>query len=224
MSVKAFIPNKISNTTVLRFMEILRKIQVFAWRVRKKCNKRLDVNREYWEKKERSKYIESQNEYTEMMFGNSTMSYSGCEIIAVYNAIQYLSQFKEYLKNIDLPDLILEFEKNGMLLSGWFGTSPISIYRYIKKLGLDINVSIDEDCFEEIAEIADVCILTMYNDRMNIMSKVHTICITKENNKYIAHNTYGNGCVVGPCDTYSQLISLIHGGKTKGICLIGIHL
>ncbi len=69
-------------------------------------------------------------------YANFPLSFNGGEIIAVYNALRLCG------KNVNLSDLILEFEANGMaMLGGFAGTDP-------KKLGLYFSAhSIDWQTF-----------------------------------------------------------------------------
>ena len=123
---------------------------------------------------------------------------------------------------MSLARMIFDYEKDGAVLSGKFGTSPKAISDFLTRLGFITYFSTDEEEFDKIGREHDSLILTMYNDRNDIRKEVHTINISKDCEMYTAHNVYCNGKVVGPCACVSEVIKNINGEKAKGISLIGI--
>ncbi|MBO4899699.1 MAG: hypothetical protein J5509_05370 [Lachnospiraceae bacterium] len=228
MSFGGFIPNRISNRTVIKTLDSMRKVQRrfhIAWGVSKKnINKnRIATDRllgSFGEGPRPDKgapgLLEKQNSYGDIAYGRSDMAYAGCEIIAVYNALISLG------RRTDLQELIRDFEQDGMVLSGRFGTAPLAIRDHLTKKGLNVRTSLKPEEFDEIAACSDVSILTLYNDRRSIFQKIHTICITHSPGGYTAHNTYGDGVLIGPYPTISELISRINCGHAKGIVMFGI--
>ena len=127
--------------------------------------------------------IENQRELKALSFGSTDMAYAGCEVIAVYNALLTVG------KRTFLSELIEAFEKRGTVFNGRFGTSPYALAGYLKNLGIKVASSFKRKNFGEIAEKSRVFIVTIYNDRKNIMQQVHTICVTKdENGLFVPHN------------------------------------
>lgn len=57
---------------------------------------------------------------------------------------------------------------------------------------------------------------------LHISKEVHTVNISKEGGRYIAHNVYCNGKVVGSEASVMGLVGKMNGGKAKGISLIGV--
>ena len=216
MSVRAFIPRKIKNITVLRFFELLRKIQKLCVWTKRYAKKHLQANQNVIANHGRTRYIEDQNSYHDMVYGRTKMSYSGCEIIAVYNSLIALS------KPYSLVDLINSFEHDGMVLGARFGTSPRALTDYFIREGYRVLSSTKACDYDDIAGQSDVIIMTMYNDCTDIMKKVHTICISHDDEGYTAHNVYGNGRLVGPYEKVSMLMESINNGLAKGIYMIGI--
>ena len=216
--LRAFIPHKISNNMVLSFFEITRsKNRTLK---REYCYHLESNNKAFSGHVDKIKrnggYIEDQHFYKDMVFGKTTMQYAGCEIIATYNALVDLDGY------ISLPQLIAEYEKDGMALSGRFGTSPKAIKDFFNRHGYKTKMSVRSDEFEELAKHSKSLILTMYNDKDDIGKQVHTVCISKVHSRYIAHNVYGNGRVAGPFDSVSQLLININKGRIKPISLIGV--
>lgn len=217
----AFIPNQIDNRVVIGAFEIMRKKQKL---LRKNYEWHLMANKNAFKKHEanikRSRgYIEDQNNYTDMVYGDSTMQYAGCEIFATFNAIVNLRG-----KNLtSLPEMIAEFEKDGMVYSGKFGTSPKAIEDFFKRRGYKTEMTTKENEFDKVGRRSGSMILTMYNDKDDITKEVHTINISKYAGKLIAHNVHCNGVVYGPYKSVSEVLKNINNGNAKGISLIGIN-
>ena len=117
------------------------------------------------------------------------MSYSGCEIIATYNA---LSALGESTSADTMVKLISTYEKDGAALFGEFGTSPHAIEKYMKNAGYQVQTttSTDAEKINAIGDNSDVIIATVYNDKNDITRQIHTVCITKTpEGNYVAHNT-----------------------------------
>lgn len=216
----ALIPNKVNNETVVSAFEILRRQQKL---LKKDFTAHRKKNEESFAKHlavlEKNKgYVEDQNSYTDMAYGDSTMQYSGCEVFATFNALRNIAG-----KTVmSLSKMISEYEKDGMVLSGKFGTSPKAIRDFLEKNGYRTEFCMDETLFDEVGKRSDSLILTMYNDRDDISKQVHTINISKEDGRFTAHNAYCNGKVVGPYPTVKELLANLNQGRVRGISLIGI--
>lgn len=124
---------------------------------------------------------------------------NSCEVIATYNALHYLNDGR-YVEKYDFPELISSFERDGITMGGYFGTSPVSIKNYFDSEGYKTamyqNNSIENN-FSQLEKGYDTYILTIINNENNISNEVHTMCITKENGKYIVHNDFSNGDAEG---------------------------
>lgn len=228
VSLKGFIPMFVSNNVVIEFFEILRFIQKIFSKVStentaKRQNENL-LNNEMMINAHKARmvinkgFIEDQNSYTNLKYGNVTMKYAGCEVFAVYNAMRSILGKSLYT----IPQLVSEFEKDGMVLGGRFGTSPKALSDFLNKNGFVTEFSTNVKEFDEIGSRNSDVIITYYNDGRNILHEIHTIHVSKENGMYIAHNTYCNGSNVRLCSSVSELMSEIHGGVAKGISIIGI--
>ena len=213
---KSFIPNKVSNETTLKFFELLRITASHKFEGNlEKNNKNFNNHLEEIEKNDG--YIENQHLYTDMSYGNKTIDFCGCEIIATYNAIYDLTGKHD----ISFPDMVDSFEKDGIVLSGFFGTAPRSIEDYLKKQGFKTISSSKMNEYDKIGEKSDALILTMFNDKNNIMNMVHTINITKKNGGFYVHNNGFNSHLT-KYNSISDLLLRINDGNAKDIFLIGI--
>ena len=214
--LKSFIPNKVSNETILNFFELLRITASHKFEGNlEKNNKNFNNHLEEIEKNDG--YIENQHLYTDMNYGNKTIDFCGCEIIATYNAIYDLTGKHD----ISFPNMIDSFEKDGIVLSGFFGTAPRSIEDYLKKQGFKTISSSKKNEYDKIGEKSDALILTMFNDKNNIMNMVHTINITKKNGGFYIHNN-GYKSYLTKYNSISDLLLRINDGNAKDIFLIGI--
>ena len=213
---KSFIPQKISNETSLTFFEFLRKIAFHNFPGNLEKNSE-NFKNHLKEIEKNNGYIENQHEYTDMYYGNKTISFCGCEIISAYNALYDLTGNH----NISFPEIINEFEKDGIVLSGFFGTAPRAIEDYFKNHGFKTISSTKKEEYDKIGEESDALILTLYNDKYDIFNMVHSINITKKENKYYVHNN-GNNCHKIPYNSISDLLARINQGNSKDIFLIGI--
>lgn len=169
-------------------------------------------------------FIEDQQHFTDMTYGKGTMQASGCGIFAIYNALSWLKTSRSAVP--DLPQLIHDFEQNGMVLNGFGGTAPRALQKYLTRLGVANQYTSRAGKFNKLAEESSCIILTMFNDRNDIRRQMHTICITRQTAvsdvQYIAHNVYGNGSVVGPCPTFHELMNRMNNGNSKIFFMIGI--
>ena len=238
----AFIPGHISNRVTVAFLGLLS----FCHRIlgRKDYGHRA-LNEEairlnhLSEIQKNHGYIEDQFRYRDVKLGSVDMAYAGCEIIALYNALQaYHSRFEESENSHaagwsgnpaqDLARLISLFEMNGILLSGRFGTSPRALCSYLNQLGIRASLAVlngKKDCLPDPETMAsgDCFILTFYNNRHNIMDQVHTICISKRTDgQFLGHNLRRD--VAGtPYQDIRKMLEDAQEGHAKGITLITIH-
>ena len=229
--IVSFIPMHVGNSVVLNAYHLLTLIPV-PRKIRKKNHDHntICLKDAKWDcLTVPSAYIENQNEWGEILYGcgsHHNMKYSGCEIIATFNALKALEK-------ADSPDfmaeLIDEYEKHGAALWGEFGVSPSAICAYMKRQGLAVVTAKRDD--DQSLNAADsrcgVFIATVYNDAKDITAQIHTVCITKEDNGYILHNAYRrdqNGAYAAsiPYATLKEAIARISGQEVKMIYLIGI--
>ena len=228
----SFIPRYVSNRIVIRLYQVLTWIRV-PRSVREKNYvynlKRLrEMDQGSWQ--DPSVCIENQAQWEDVRFGagrHHSMCYSGCEIIAVFNARKrlYGSGTPE-----ELADLIRRFEAKGAALQGEFGTSPLALARYFKSCGLEVLTSYGkQQSVEDIARESAVMIVTAYNDGNDITKQIHTVCITRNvSGGYILHNAYckdksGRYTESISYPTLREAVTHISGYGAKLIYLIGIN-
>lgn len=186
-------------------------------------------------------YIEHQYKMQEIKYGKAIKlltktlgmrAYNGatstCEVIATYNALQHLSNNP----HDSFADLLFYYEGNGCALYGYFGTTPDAIRTYFLRRGFDAvqltgKKARNADAVNQLSRAYDSYIVTMYNDKDDITRQIHTMCITKDESKYIIHNDYsGNKKDYTEYDvdstTLDDVIADYNGGKGKTISLLGV--
>ncbi len=212
------IPGKLKNKTLVGAIDRLRKIEKLIKRnfTQNDFSNVQAYRKRIAEKPEfRNALIERQADFTDMSLGKSTLDYSGCEVIAVYNLLLKYSggDFK-----VELPDLIEIFERDGILHAGRFGVSMKSVKKYLGDIGIEVNYTTDEEDFDLLGHFCDHFILTVMNDREDIFRQIHTFYISKDGERLIAHNS-------GLRMRYysiSEIIGALNGGRAKGICLMAV--
>ena len=171
-------------------------------------------------------YIENQFYWKDIKFGISDMSYSGCEIMATYNALKALG---EPVSEQTVVDLIAMYEADGAVFGGKFGTSPYAVENYFRDQGYDVMTTASQDTAEinKIGEYCDTVIVNAYNNKSDITDMIHTVSITKdEEGTYSVHNGYhkdgnNNYVVNGGYGTLQEAIGTISTDPSS-IDVIGI--
>ncbi len=199
----------------------------------------LAANRAVWEKYRQSltgrlPFIEDQSGMGEFAYGRPNAflgrklldgrKLSGrenaCEVIATYNALLKLDPEN----HPGLPELFESFERRGISLGGYFGTSFGSVIAYLKRRGLTMRIfrgqKITPLCLEEgERDGMKVCIMMAENRAGYLKEMVHTICITKEEEGWQAHNDY-EGSKIYPSLKDAVLGYHKGAGRALGVILL----
>jgi len=109
----------------------------------------------------------------ELRYGLFSMSYNGCEVIAVYNALVYLN------KNISLDEVSYIMEKHRILL-GIFGCSPYCFNKLENLIKAEKIINI---------EGFSAFIISMWNNKPFI-SGIHTMFCICNNGRITVYNRY----------------------------------
>ncbi|MDD6347926.1 MAG: Gx transporter family protein [Lachnospiraceae bacterium] len=167
-------------------------------------------------------YIEDQLAYGDMTYGRTTVAKTGCEIIAVFNVLTYLTRRTEDVSAgvPSLPALIAAFEEDGMAAGGHFGTAPSALADYLEKAGFAVSMTTTVPDFDRAAADCGAMLLTFYNDRSDIRQEIHTVAVTREPDGLTAHNVTGDGRRITGVPSVSALLGRLGGGRAEGISLI----
>jgi hypothetical protein len=137
-----------------------------------------------------------------MKYGICPMSFNGCEVIAVHNALVYLGKPRE------LADIAAYMESFRMLF-GVFGCSPYKIGRALKHFGVDFQRT-------ENPGDAGAFIVTFWT-KHPFLSTIHTVFCIQGENGIEAYNYYNNS--VG-AETFRDMEEL--AGKRRPIAVYTI--
>ena len=138
---------------------------------------------------------------SKMKYGKYTVSFNGCGVIAVYNALML------YGFSTSLAQLIFEFENSGFVsLRGFFGTRPRAVGKFLSRLGVRFRTTLFKRTTEKAAKDGDILILTFWNHRFNPFKGLHTVTVKCDKGKYIVYNMYSNRHAVYRYDSLSQLL------------------
>ena len=200
---------------------------------RRLIEEHLSHNRRVWESIPNKSFIEDQTRLTDFMYGRERKwlgkkllggrplraAENACEVIAVYNALLALGE------KPDFPDLLGQFERRGISLMGYFGTSFKGVWRFFAKSPYLLRVlrggQITREILENLqAEGYGVCVMMAENKAGDLKEMVHTICITKKDAAtWTAHNDYEGS------KTYEGLPEAVFGyhkggGRPLGLLLL----
>lgn len=177
-------------------------------------------------------FIENQRHWKEVKFGGKyTMSYGGCEIFAVYNALLSLG---EEMTGQNMVELISYFERRGAVWAGSLGIAPRAARKYFKKRKYEVTFSWSrkEETIQKLGEKSDTLIVTAYNDGRDIFQCIHTVNISKDGEgKFHVHNDFysrknARGEVEfvshGPYGSLWEAVTHLSGGTGVPICITGI--
>ena len=134
-------------------------------------------------------------------YGGMDLGWSGCEVIANYNALIILDNPQ------DLNDVANWGENHGQILDGIFGTFPTSSKQLFEYLGYSVTEEMDSSKFDAQAAKGDVCIFTFTNTKGTITDGVHTVAVALENNRIAVYNEYGQDTAPGYYNSFSDMIS-----------------
>ena len=117
-------------------------------------------------------------EVAELRYGLCRMSFNGCEVIAVHNALVYLG--------IPRPAAeIAAYMERFRMLFGIFGCSPYKIGKALAHFGAAFQR-------RKLPEDAEAFIVTFWTKRP-FLSSIHTVFCTREKNGIRVYNIY-NDC------------------------------
>ena len=126
-----------------------------------------------------------------MKFGLSTVSYSGCEVIAVYNAL--------LLSGRHLPfPVIARYMERFRMLGGFWGTNFLALGRCLRHFGLPAKGVRRRAKLAHALEAGQICVVSYWTKR-RFASAVHTVCVRMKPDGTVGIcNAYNNcGHMVG---------------------------
>lgn len=118
----------------------------------------------------------------ECRYGFFSMSYNGCEIIAITNLRR--------LMGIPVPlcEVAKEVYPYGNWVSGVFGTKPYALERYFRENNLPVHVVRKYDLYKKAFSESKYGISIFWNDKINPLKGIHTVCIENTENGIMVYN------------------------------------
>ncbi len=183
---------------------VIMKSKLLFKRRNKYSERNLSLNKQYIF----DGYIFGQSNHpiSSMRYGCFNMSYNGCELIAVYNALKYLGFFKP------LYEIISDFERKGYIwLDGVFGTKPQTVGRYLADNGLQVKRFYSAKEMDKAVK-KDRCFIIIYAH----LRGIHTVMARGigENGEIAVLNRHNNSTREEIAASVTSLI------KTDGIKMI----
>ena len=114
---------------------------------------------------------------SKLRYGLCPMSFNGCEVISVYNALQYIGKPQK------LQDIAFFLEKYRMLL-GFFGCNMFRLGKALEKFGADY-----ERC--DSVKGLPAFIVSFWTGKP-FLSTVHTVFCVREKDRICVYNRYNN--------------------------------
>lgn len=120
----------------------------------------------------------------DMRYGISSISRTGCGVIAVYNALLLLGNPHRF------HDVIAWGEQKAAAAFGLLGTLPWKPKRLFQRLGYTTAAVTDEALFDRCAQDADVCLFTYWNQKGLIRQGMHTVCLQYQSGVIDVYNLF----------------------------------
>lgn len=229
------LPQKISGRAVVRIYSLLSVIPVPRRYARRHAAHNLQLLCQEPEWFRPGCFIENQAEWKPVQFGcfrHHNMAHSGCEIMAVYNAMLAMGASGTAE---EITGLIRHFERAGAALLGDFGVSPIALQKYLQKylqIFLPKEYKVSMHCYrrdEALLEPTEgqIALITYFNDKDDLWRGIHTICATLTCGGCYLHNAYyrprgGNYQAAGPYISLAEGFEKCFQGRSRIICTITV--
>lgn len=168
--------------------------------------------------KERSAYIYDQNVWyiSNLIYGGFPISYNGCELIAVYNALKYLGKFMLFYEVIYYAE-INDWYLFPVVPTGVFGSTPRKAKKLFDEKNLKYTVykNYQSKDFEKDIKDGKMCIATYSNKSSKLIYNlsIHTFAFyyNKKRKKYYVFNGYNT--YSDKAYTYNNYSDLRKGGR-----------
>lgn len=161
-------------------------------------------------------HIERQCELENLHLGKGyNYAYSGCSIIALFNALKSLGEPTDGQKLLEMQGW---FETHGMAMFGHFGIVPTAMKRYLLQEGFRVT-----SCFggsrqqlDLLGEMSDTFVVVVCNGK--IRHGFHAVNIEKLEKNFLIHN--GNSRE--PNASLSEAVTKVSSRGSWAVYVIGI--
>lgn len=150
-------------------------------------------------------------------YGEFTMEYNGCEVIAGYNALRALGA------PVSLGEAAAYFEETGLFLRGKWGTHVLAIPEFFRKWGFTpwtLFASRSAD-FDAAFAASRAAVFSFWNDPGRLQSGVHTVTIAHApGGGLLVYNLHGGD--FAPCGEYRSISELIRRTGVLPVLLVAV--
>ena len=161
---------------------------------------------------------QGRGELGEMAFGLSTVARAGCESVAVYNALMFLSLPRP------LPEIIRDLEQGGyMRLRGRMGAVPW-LWPLFRRYGVSCRAVLpyflQRDADLGLLEPGSVYLFCLLNDRLRPHKGLHAFAVVydpAEGGSWLAYNRFNSDRSSRRCRT---LRDVLRNGRRTGAFLV----
>ena len=122
----------------------------------------------------------------DLRYGIVRAAWSGCGLIAVYNALLLLGNPHP------LWDVFAWGDLKGAALFGIFGTSHRRAGRLFRQLGYTVTAVTNPSLFDACAQRAEACLFTYWNRKGRFHKGMHTVCTRWREGALEVYNLYNN--------------------------------
>ncbi|MBQ7820702.1 MAG: hypothetical protein IJ391_00265 [Clostridia bacterium] len=148
-----------------------------------------------------------------LKYGTGTMNKNGCGVIAAYNALVQLDD------RVDIRDIAAEFEADGKMLNGTFGTNPYAIGRYFESRGYSVEKVEGDRIVSGKTPKSDVYILSYWNSD-KVSEALHTVAIRNTSDGKIEVFNVSNKRLTSMYE--DSIVTHINNGERQPILLLAI--
>ena len=117
-----------------------------------------------------------------MKFGFSTMSLSGCEVIAVYNALVLLGRPRPFVE-------IARYMERFRVLGGFWGTNFFTLGHCLKHFGMHVKRVRKPHVLEQELLAGKTCLYVFWVGKI-FRSSVHTVVLQNDGGKLLVYNAF----------------------------------
>jgi hypothetical protein len=161
-------------------------------------------NTERTEQPESGRMINGQGvgRVSQFRYGICRMSFNGCEVIAVHNALVYLK------KPRSICEIAFYMERFRMLM-GFFGCNAYKIGKALEHFGAE---------YERINDMTDAkAFIVTFWTKKPFLSSVHTVFCVREDNRIRVYNRYNSSSAAQMCGSFEEVV-----GKRRPIAMYKI--
>lgn len=137
-----------------------------------------------------------------LRYGICRMSFNGCEVIAVQNALVYLK------KPVPICEIAFYMERFRMLM-GFFGCNPYKIGKSLEYFGVEC---------ERVNDITNAkSFIVTFWTKKPFMSSIHTVFCVRQGSSIKVYNRYNSSSAAQMCRSFEEVV-----GKRRPIAMYKI--